>query len=351
MNEIIMWIMACGAIIGGIDRILGNRFGLGDRFEEGFRLLGATALSMAGIICVTPLISKGIQFLFVPMFQAMNLDPAIMAGLIAIDMGGYPLAVELTDSVEMIRYAGLVVSATLGCTIVFTIPVGMGMIKEEDQPFFAKGIMIGICTLPIGLFLGGILSGLSVITWFLQSIPIFLVSILLIIGIWKFQKQTVKGFTIFAGGIRILTTIGLMAGAFTYMTGVELIPGLTPIEEAMKVVSSIGVILLGSLPIVELLQRTLRKPFHMIGKKIGINSESVSGLIVTIVSPVPVLAIMHKMDEKGKVMNAAYMVFAVSTLAAHMGYTYGVDANFVMAIVSVKIIGGLIACITTLKIK
>ena len=55
MNQIIMWIMAVGAVLGGVDRIAGNRFGLGKRFEEGFTLLGPTALSMSGIICLTPM--------------------------------------------------------------------------------------------------------------------------------------------------------------------------------------------------------------------------------------------------------------------------------------------------------
>ena len=32
MNQIIMWIMAVGAVLGGVDRIAGNRFGLGKRF-------------------------------------------------------------------------------------------------------------------------------------------------------------------------------------------------------------------------------------------------------------------------------------------------------------------------------
>lgn len=49
--------MAIGAVLGGIDCALGNRFGLGIKFEEGFRLLGPIALSMAGIICLAPLIA------------------------------------------------------------------------------------------------------------------------------------------------------------------------------------------------------------------------------------------------------------------------------------------------------
>ena len=58
MDRIIMWIMACGALIGGLDCILGNRFGLGKKFEDGFHLLGPTALSMAGILCLVPLLAR-----------------------------------------------------------------------------------------------------------------------------------------------------------------------------------------------------------------------------------------------------------------------------------------------------
>ena len=52
-----MWVMAICALIGGVDQLAGNKFGLGRRFEDGFQLLGPTALSMAGLICITPLLS------------------------------------------------------------------------------------------------------------------------------------------------------------------------------------------------------------------------------------------------------------------------------------------------------
>ena len=37
MNQMLMYVMAFGALLGGVDRILGNRFGYGERFEEAFR--------------------------------------------------------------------------------------------------------------------------------------------------------------------------------------------------------------------------------------------------------------------------------------------------------------------------
>lgn len=50
MDKIMMWVMAICALIGGVDQLAGNKFGLGRRFEDGFQLLGPTALSMAGLI-------------------------------------------------------------------------------------------------------------------------------------------------------------------------------------------------------------------------------------------------------------------------------------------------------------
>ena len=46
MEQVIMWIMAAGAVVGGLDRLFGGRLGLGGKFEEGFLYLGPTALSM-----------------------------------------------------------------------------------------------------------------------------------------------------------------------------------------------------------------------------------------------------------------------------------------------------------------
>ena len=40
MNNVIMTIIAIGAVIGGIDKILGNRYRLGEKFDEGFNMMG-----------------------------------------------------------------------------------------------------------------------------------------------------------------------------------------------------------------------------------------------------------------------------------------------------------------------
>ncbi len=88
MNQILMLIMAAGVILGGTDRLLGNRFGYGNKFEEGFRLLGSTALSMAGMICLAPVLADVLGRVVIPLYQFIGADPAMFGSILAIDMGG-----------------------------------------------------------------------------------------------------------------------------------------------------------------------------------------------------------------------------------------------------------------------
>ncbi|MGN1021078.1 MAG: ethanolamine utilization protein EutH, partial [Aristaeellaceae bacterium] len=87
MEQIIMIIMAVGAALGGVDRILGNRMGLGDKFEEGFRLLGPVALAQAGIICIAPVLAEVLGPAVKTVYHALGQDPAMFGSILAIDMG------------------------------------------------------------------------------------------------------------------------------------------------------------------------------------------------------------------------------------------------------------------------
>lgn len=341
MNTTIMWIMAAGAAAGGLDRICGNRLGLGKRFEEGFMLLGTTALSMAGIICLTPLLSGLLKQFLVPLWNLSGLDPGILGGILAIDMGGYQLSMELANAPSVGRYAGIVAGATFGCTVTFTIPVGMGMVSRQERPLFARGMLIGLGMMPVSLVMGGLFCGLGITEIILQSLPVLLLSLMFMAGIRFFPDQTIKGFGYFAAGIGFLTTVGLTAGAVECMTGFRLLKGLAPIEEAMAVVSSIGVVMLGSLPVAEILRRLLEKPLNWAGQKTGMNGNSVAGLLMGIVSPVPAIAMMKEMDARGKVVNAAFLVCGASALAAHMGFTFGTEPDLVVPLLLSKLAGGL----------
>ena len=38
MSNIVLWIIVIFSIIGGIDRLFNNRYGLGEKFEEGLKV-------------------------------------------------------------------------------------------------------------------------------------------------------------------------------------------------------------------------------------------------------------------------------------------------------------------------
>lgn len=97
-DQIILWVMAAGVIIGAADKIFGNRLGLGEKFDEGFNAMGPLALGMVGIVCLAPVIADLLGPAIIPLFEALSADPAMFGAILANDMGGYPLAMELAKT-------------------------------------------------------------------------------------------------------------------------------------------------------------------------------------------------------------------------------------------------------------
>lgn len=348
MNQGLMILMAAGAVLGGVDRLRGNKWGFGDKFESGFMLLGSMALSMAGMICLTPVLAQWLGSVIVPLYRLMGVDPAMFGSLLAIDMGGYQLAKDLAEDPLLGSYGGLVVAAIFGCTIVFTIPVGMGMIPKADRPFFAQGIMVGLAAMPVGLAVGGMLCGLSLLTCLHQNLPIFVLALFLLLGLWKIPQKMVKGFCLLAEGIRWLVTIGLVLAAVESLTGWAVLPGMAPLEDAMATVASIGIVLLGSLPLAELIRRLLTRPFAWLGERLGMKPQSLTAMLVGLVSALPTLSMYQDMDDRGKVAAGAFLVSGTSLLAAHMAFTVSTEPNMLGPLIGAKLAGALAAVVAAL---
>ena len=69
-------IMLLFAMLGALDRIIGNRFGLGKEFEKGFMLLGNMALSMIGMIVLSPWLAEICKPVFDFVANTLHLDPS-----------------------------------------------------------------------------------------------------------------------------------------------------------------------------------------------------------------------------------------------------------------------------------
>ena len=342
--EILLVIMAVFAALGAIDRILGNRLGLGHPFEEGILAMGTLALAMLGIISLAPVLAKLLNPVVVPVYRFLGADPAMFAGtILACDMGGGALAQQMSADPQAALLGGVLCGSMLGATIVFTIPVAMGILKESDRPAMAKGILAGIVTIPVGLLVGGLVAGFPVSMVLRNLIPIVIIGGLIALGLIFAEKGMIKGFGIFGKGVIILITIGLGAAIVEELTGFTVIPGMAPLSEGFATVGAIAVVLAGAFPLVHVLTKVLRKPLMGLGKKLGINDVAAGGLIATLANSIATFERVKDMDSRGKVVNIAFAVSAAFVFGDHMGFTAGFAPTMLPAMILGKLAGGISA--------
>lgn len=349
MSELLLWIMAGFALLGALDRILGNRFGLAKEFEEGIAAMGSLALAMLGIICLAPVLANVLRPVAAPVFRFLGADPAMFAGsLLACDMGGGNLAMEMADDPASGLFGGVLCGSMLGATVVFTIPVALGILRDADRPFLAKGILAGIVTIPLGLLTGGLTAGLPIGKILGNLVPIVLMAGLIALGLWKAETAMIKGFAVFGRGVLVLITVGLAAGIFEGITGIGVIPGLAPIEDGFVTVGAIAIVLAGAFPLVSVLTRALKKPLLKLGNLLGINEAAAAGLVASLANSIATFGLVKDMDDRGKVVNIAFAVSAAFVFGDHMGFTAGFAPQMLPAMIVGKLTGGISAVVVAL---
>ena len=351
MDKVILWLMAVFMVLGALDRIFGSRFGLGKQFEEGILAIGALALSMLGILALAPVLAKLLKPILVPVYGFLGADPAMFAGtILANDMGGAPLAYELAQTQEAAQFGGLIIGSMLGATVVFIIPVALGIIQEEDRPALAKGVLAGVVTIPIGAFLGGLTAGFSVGMLLRNLVPIVLFAALIALGLWKFEKAMIRGFLGFGKGVLAVITVGLAAAVFSELTGVTLIPGMAPLSEGIEVVAQIGFVLAGAFPLVYGITKVFRKPLLKLGGLLGMNDIAAAGMVASLANVIPMFGMMKDMDRRGKVVNVAFAVSAAFVFGDHLGFTAGFDSSMLVPVIVAKLTGGAAAVLAALAL-
>ena len=343
-HEILIWVMGAFAVLGALDRIFGNKFGLGKEFEEGILAMGSLALAMVGIISLAPVLANLLRPVVVPVYRFLGADPAMFAGtILACDMGGASLARELTADSQAALLGGVICGAMLGATIVFTIPVALGILDKNDTPFLAKGILAGIVTIPLGILAGGLVAGFPVMLILRNLIPIVLIAAVIALGLWKAEKWMIKGFQIFGKLIIAVITVGLAAAIVEGLTGFTLIPGMAPITEGFETVGAIAIVLAGAFPLVFVVTKLLRKPLMKFGKLLGVNDTAAGGLIASLANSIATFGMVKDMDDRGKVVNIAFAVSAAFVFGDHLGFTAGFAPEMLPAVIVGKLVGGISA--------
>jgi ethanolamine transporter len=348
-SDILFIIFAVFAVLGGLDYVFGSRLGLGKAFERGIVTMGPLALAMTGMIVLAPVLADVLAPVVLPLFNWMGVDPAMFAGsLLACDMGGAPLADKLANDPQGAVLGGIICASLLGATITFTIPVAMGIIREEDRSFAAKGILCGIITVPLGILAGGLVAGIPALKVLRNLLPTLLPALLIALGLWKFERLIIRLFTYFGKFMTALATVGLLLALIQKFTPLVILRGMAPVGDAFHVVGEIAFLLAGAFPMMELISRLLRKPLMALGRKMGVNEHSVMGFLNTSVNSIATFDALEKMDARGKVLNMAFAVSGAFVFGDHLAFTGGWNPSAIPALIVGKLAAGLTALLLAL---
>ncbi len=344
MDKFVLYLIGSFFVIGGIDYITGNHLKLGKKFEEGIKTMGALGLGMIGILSLAPVLTNFLSAQISPISKVFHLDPSIIpAAFLAVDMGGFQMAEKLALSNEMGAFSGIIIASTLGATVSFSIPVALGMLAKEDEKYFAKGVLIGIITIPIGCLVAGLWQKINIILLVWNLVPIFVFTIMLGVGLLKAPHVFIKAFNLFGKFIVTLSTVGLLFQGIDVIFGVKLVAGLAPLSESIIIVGKIAFILAGAYPMLAMLSAIFKKSFKALGEKVGINAVSVAGLVGNLASNLLIFGTYKDMNPKGKVVCTAFGVSGAFVFGGQFGFVSEVAPEMLGAFIVAKLTAGSIS--------
>jgi ethanolamine transporter len=364
---VIYVIMFC-AVLGALAAIRNDQDGLGKEFLEGLHSIGPIFVPVAGIMASAPYLSAFVREYVGPLMQAVGADPAIAAtSVIANDMGGYQLAHALATSPN-----GWVVATVIGFmagpTIVFSIPVGLAMLERKDHRYMALGVMYGLLSIPVGVFLSclailvfqppmraeiGITGATQPILLDMPTVlanlaPLAVFCILLAMLLRLAPRIVVAAFLLFGRMMYAAITIVLVLSVVQYFTGLpEKIFGgwgFDPIIadsadqfRALEIAGYIGIMLAGAFPMVYLIKRYLSAPMEAIGGRIGLGAAGAAGLIAGAANILALYRLIASMKPMDKVLCIAFAVCAAFSFGDHLAFA----ANFQPALIPFILLGKL----------
>jgi ethanolamine transporter len=375
-NIVIYIIMAC-AVLGAFAATRNDEDGLGKEFMQGLYSIGPIFVPVAGIMASVPYLSLFISKVFGPVFSFIGADPSIAATtFIAVDMGGYQLADALAQSKDSWIMA-MIIGFMAGATIVFSIPVGLTMLDKRDHKYMALGVMSGILSIPLGVFISSMIMKATstqirgevstnaestytfapeIGTLLLNLTPLIIVVILIALGLRFIPDKMIKGFMLFGRFMDIGIKLVLVFSIVEYFTGIfstlfgawgfdPIIADTKDQFRALEVAGYIGIMLAGAFPMVYLIRKYLSKPLEVIGNKIGLSSEGSAGILAGAANILAMFNLIKHMRPKDKVICISFSVTSAFLIGDHLAFTANFQPNMILPVMVGKLSGGIIAII------
>ena len=360
VNTVIMCLMMVFTIIGGIDKIRGNKRGYGEKFDEAFAALKPLALTMVGVITFVPILKLLLEPLVVPLYTVFGASPAMFAGTIfPVDSGAYPLALQLAGSDTAIaNFSSIVLGGTLGCLFIGTIPICLSCLDKKYYNYVSMAVLLSVITMPIGAILGGLaMTGpykLPLSTILINLIPVILVAALVALGLILRPREVMRGFCAFGRAMQVILTFCIVISTVQFVTGLRL-PlfrvmveptadgGVSPLIDSLIIIGNIALVLTGAFPMVLWISRVFKKPIEKLSAALGMNEAGGAGMVATLASIFPALDLVPRMNPRGRLLVLTFSVSAAFVFGDHLGFTAGVEQNMVLPLIISKLAAGILA--------
>lgn len=332
------------AVLGALDKLIGNKFGLGNEFEKGFKLFVPMTFSMLGILVIAPAVGVWLTPVFDWFYSVFKIDPSVIpASIFANDMGGMTLSNAICKSEEIGNFNAYIVSSMMGCVVSFTIPFAVSVVKKEQHKEMFFGILCGIVTVPVGCFVSGLICGINIFDLLISLLPLIIFSVVLGVLLILFTSLCIKVFVAFGHVFRWIAMIGLICAMFTFLTKIEICEYFDSFENAAFICANACVTLSGALPLMFVVSKLLNKPLKRVGAKLGIDSFSASSFLSTLITNATTFSSMERMNKKGVVLNSAFAVSAAFVFGGHLALTMAFNSNYVLPMIVGKIVSGISA--------
>lgn len=383
IGDIVLYVIMAFVLIGAVAAIRNPRQGMGEEFINGIYAIGPIFLPVAGIMASIPYLASFVESVVAPLWTVAGADPALAATtFIASDMGGYQLAEQVAET-NGAWLTALVTGFMAGATIVFTIPVGLAMLDKSDHKYMALGVMSGVLTIPVGVFISMALVKLSGVqaratattegpsnvpieglTWgalLLNLLPVTVFLVLIAVGLWVIPDVMVRGFLIFGRLMDAAIKIVLALVIVEYFTGLPsrlwsgwgFDPIIADAEDqfrALEVAGYIGIMLAGAFPMVYAIRTYLAGPLGAVGRRVGLSTEGTAGVLAAAANVLALFHLIARMPAKDKVMTIAFATCSAFLLGDHLSFTANFQPTLIGPVLLGKLIAGILGMVLALWI-
>ena len=112
---------------------------------------------------------------------------------------------------------------------------------------------------------------------------------------------------------------------------------LHPLQDVIFTVGMVTVALPGAYVAAELLARILKKPLDFLGRKSGLNTFSMLGMIISLANSLPVFGMTKDMNPLGKSVTYAFLTGGAFALGDHLAFCTVAKADLAIPLLVAKL--------------